>query len=1012
MTNPYVELCLNLQAVRRKYEEIRSPVVPATGVAASLYTHQLANVLRVLTDIRVRHLLADEVGLGKTVQALMILNALRIQRSDLRALIIVPDTLMEQWRDEIITRAHTTPFEAGNNKGADQYIQLAWEAQLRKSDSDEKKAPFSLSDIDPTSFDILIVDELHRLRADVQDRIIQVGHRFEHILVLTATPAFQDAKRHSQLFALLEPERTALARWELSSQGEGECEVDVEVEVDESTEHLDVKADLSRWPAWALAAIADKFIKKDSTVASSVYDPGLTAAALTHCAYRRVIRTRRVDYIGVLPHRQHKPLVVEPLSSETDRQSMMWQYFSHLDELSQSLEKIPLAKRAILSPPSMQKRIDELRRDGHERAGLLEKMKPLFHRSNGDSRADALIDLLMRLWATDPEERILVAAQDNPTVDYLFDFVQARLPIIGPIDQRRPLKAARVRYSRKETNKGLSGLDKDNNMHIKDFQDGDAQILFAPEAAQVGLNFQSARVFVLYSIPWRLREIEQWIGRLDRLGNPATFNEGGEAKAIEIYTISQRGLVDERIVSVLQRFHVFERSVNLDGDHLEEVSSLIEDAALNSSDITWRELEDATEEMAAEDEIKELDSPLRAHLPWSVNWAKRERERIKSLPPATPVLFPLHSDSDLGPPAWDRALEGFLELLKRDGHYRIHWNGRPHAGKNFRILWYHFDDPHPYITRRDQIGTWPRLSVTLELSGSESKERLRFLNFGDALHDQLIKAWSPNDSDLVMLEVLLFDHHAFWNHACPGYYFFRLLVIDPAAAFENSLREQLMEKVVLAAEHSDFGRLAVLTRPFRRAAKCALESDIRWLRSQLTASMTLDLRRLEDGNWIKTTTDAAAALMNPIAHKGRGLPISSHFKTNEQYIAAIKSNLSDLRQSAVMTARSEWSHRFPALEDSLTCRLMVVEEEGRDATELASMELLWAKKRLKVIQGRGDRAQISRAENVRDAAADTLAMTRVFWSERTNWLQQCQERILKVQPQEQMAAFISAQKVC
>ena len=111
MRNAYVDLCLQVQAARREYEGIRTPLAPAVGVAASLYTHQLANVYRVLTDVRVRHLLADEVGLGKTVQALMVLNALRAQRSDLQALVVVPDRLVPQWRDEIMT--HPLQIEDG-----------------------------------------------------------------------------------------------------------------------------------------------------------------------------------------------------------------------------------------------------------------------------------------------------------------------------------------------------------------------------------------------------------------------------------------------------------------------------------------------------------------------------------------------------------------------------------------------------------------------------------------------------------------------------------------------------------------------------------------------------------------------------------------------------------------------------------------------------------------------------------------------------------------------------------
>ena len=76
MSDPFIDLCLGIQGARRAVErEVADR--GATGVAAVPYPHQLANVQRVLTDSRIRHLIADEVGLGKTVQALMILNALK-----------------------------------------------------------------------------------------------------------------------------------------------------------------------------------------------------------------------------------------------------------------------------------------------------------------------------------------------------------------------------------------------------------------------------------------------------------------------------------------------------------------------------------------------------------------------------------------------------------------------------------------------------------------------------------------------------------------------------------------------------------------------------------------------------------------------------------------------------------------------------------------------------------------------------------------------------------------------
>lgn len=90
MSDPFIDLCLGIQAVRRTVEREIAGLGGATGVAAVPYPHQLANVQRILTDSRIRHLIADEVGLGKTVQTLMVLNALRLQNPRHRALILVP----------------------------------------------------------------------------------------------------------------------------------------------------------------------------------------------------------------------------------------------------------------------------------------------------------------------------------------------------------------------------------------------------------------------------------------------------------------------------------------------------------------------------------------------------------------------------------------------------------------------------------------------------------------------------------------------------------------------------------------------------------------------------------------------------------------------------------------------------------------------------------------------------------------------------------------------------------
>ncbi len=1023
--NPYVDLCVHLQALRRRAEEVRSPLAAALGVAVSIYTHQVANVLRVLTDVRVRHLLADEVGLGKTVQALMILNALRRQRRDLRALIVVPDRLVHQWRDELLTRAHTAPFET-RNPCEGQYVRLAWEEQLRKKGPDGEPL-LALGDIDPAQYQVLIVDELHRLRADIQDRIVRVAGAFQHVLILTATPSFQRPERHAQLFALLEPERTARARWEVTQSCAG------------SAQGLAPTDDLSRWPEWAARDLVAALLRRDRDAAEAASADDLPVTAMARCAYRRVIRTRRIDYSGLLPRRRHHPSVVEPLGVEADRQSLMWRYFMHLDDLSTRFDPILLAKRVILSPPSLEQRVDFFRRKGHERAGLLEQVKPLVHRSNGDSRLDALVDLLATIWARSPGERVLVAAQDNPTVDYLFELVQARLPEVGPLGARVPLVAARVRQGMAtDAVDDLGGFGNETSENVEAFTRGDAQVLFAPDAAQVGLNLQCARVLVLYSVPWRPEEVEQWIGRLDRIGNTAAFSEEGEAQTIDVYTIAQRGLVDEKVVTVLRRFHVFERSVNLDGDHLGEVAQLIENAALRPEVVNWRDLEERTELMAAEDAVQELQSALRSHLPWDVRWATGQRALLHSMPPVGPILCELQEHSSAGPKAWDRCVEPIFKLLAKAGDYHLRWNTDAETGLRFRTLWYRFGergmyghrpvtakvvfsfggDPsddrspkhaHAFITRRGDIGSPPRREVVMTLEREHVRRPLRFASFGNALHDELIDSWVQSPPEAQALDVMYFEDHALWRHTEPGWFMLRMTLLDPAEALapQTALKETI-HAVAGAVRRSPAEQLMNLVSPFTSAATCAMEADVRWLRALLPASAETSARRRTDQGWQAVPEAVTTALADPTAHGREGLPRATPV-VDHAAISDAERELARLRSSAA-SGREVWSAALPALRDALRARARVVAEEAQDAVELANQALQRAEAAVVDAEARGNRAQITRAENLRDAAVDVARMTEVYWRERAAWLEGVEEALGDMRPRELLCSLIHARR--
>ena len=88
-----------IQAMRRHVERLACPIQGGSGVRAHFYPHQIQNVQRILSATCIRHLIADEVGLGKTIEAGLIWTELRSREDARRLLVLCPAMLCEKWRD-------------------------------------------------------------------------------------------------------------------------------------------------------------------------------------------------------------------------------------------------------------------------------------------------------------------------------------------------------------------------------------------------------------------------------------------------------------------------------------------------------------------------------------------------------------------------------------------------------------------------------------------------------------------------------------------------------------------------------------------------------------------------------------------------------------------------------------------------------------------------------------------------------------------------------------------------
>lgn len=179
---------------RRLVEELikqRAACSGQSGLISSkieLYEHQCSAIERVLMDPRQRYLLADEVGLGKTIEAGVLVRQLRIDEPSARIQILAPDHLVAQWRAEIINRFSTNVF-------LDEQIKIAGYSAIGNIEA---------------SPDMLIIDEAHNLirrplPQDSQKRLEDLTRQAPRLLLLSATPVLGHERELLTLLSWLEP---------------------------------------------------------------------------------------------------------------------------------------------------------------------------------------------------------------------------------------------------------------------------------------------------------------------------------------------------------------------------------------------------------------------------------------------------------------------------------------------------------------------------------------------------------------------------------------------------------------------------------------------------------------------------------------------------------------------------------------------------------------------------------------------------------------------------------------
>ena len=474
---------LRFRARKYQSEQYRLPVSGLRGMRTSLIPHQL----HIAHDVGRRHaprvLLADEVGLGKTIEAGMIIHQQLLAGRAERILIVVPETLQHQWLVEMLRRFNLrfALFDDERYTQAQQDSDNAFETEQLVICSLDfvRRNRQRLAMLADAEWDLLIVDEAHHLAwEDGQPSreyqvIEQLAEQIPGVLLLTATPEQLGMESHFARLRLLDPDRFH----------------DFDAFVEEQ-QHFRPIADA------VTGLLADKSISQQ--------EMNMLNDLMGEQDIEPLLQTANSDSEGKLEARK------ELISMLMDRHGTSRVLFRNTRNGVKGFPKRELHQIRLPLPTQYQTAIKvsgimAARKSADERARDMLYPEQIYQEFEGDSGTwwnfDPRVEWLMGFLTSHREHKVLVICAKAATA----------LQLEQVLREREGIKAAVF-------HEGLSIIERDRAAAWFASEEEGAQVLLCSEIGSEGRNFQFASQMVMFDLPFNPDLLEQRIGRLDRIG--------------------------------------------------------------------------------------------------------------------------------------------------------------------------------------------------------------------------------------------------------------------------------------------------------------------------------------------------------------------------------------------------------------------------------------------------------------------------------------------------------------
>ena len=536
---------LGLEAYRISQAALFDPMMAVHASNVEPLPHQISAVYEAMLPRQpLRFVLADDPGAGKTIMAGLLIRELLMRADAKRILIVSPGGLTEQWQDELLEK-FGVQFEifsrekqeqcASGNYFDEQNQLLCRLDQLSRNEAYQEK-------LKNTEWDIIIVDEAHKLSANYFGNTIKKTKRFllgellgsitRHFLLMTATPHNGKEEDFQIWLSLLDGDRF------YGKFREGAHKVDVSDMMRRMVKEELLKFDgtplfperraysanyeLSNAEAMLYDAVTD-YVRNEMNRADNLDGKrrGTVGFALTQLQ-RRLASSPEAIFQSLKSRRKR-------LESRLDEMKLRARGHSVQKGVAETFDEYTV-KRKIDLPDNFDELDEELNAEEYERyadqvvdqataaetipelAAEILILKDIEHQARGvvQSGNDKKWEELSQLLQERPEmytesgsrRKLIIFTEHKATLIYLVSRIQDMLG--------RPEAVIAIH----------GGVNRDDRRKAQEeFRNNrDVQVLVATDAAGEGVNLQNANLMVNYDLPWSPNRLEQRFGRIHRIG--------------------------------------------------------------------------------------------------------------------------------------------------------------------------------------------------------------------------------------------------------------------------------------------------------------------------------------------------------------------------------------------------------------------------------------------------------------------------------------------------------------